>query len=190
LQILTDARPWRTAADLVAMNPASEGTEPSPAPGVPGGSASKALASLLPKGVRIVSRGVDDGEFGYVVVDDGKGASLVQINVQPDMSNVRNDLFKPGHYTTLADGTEVTWRKQPGEKGIPGIVWWTVDTMRPDGSRVVVSAFNSGTEHTSATRATPALTMAQLQAIALSKKWFSAATGAAAPKTRQRASSK
>lgn len=48
---------------------------------------------------------------------------------------------------------------------------WTVDTIRKDGFRVVISAFNSGAQNTAATRATPALTMTQLKAIATSGKW-------------------
>jgi hypothetical protein len=48
---------------------------------------------------------------------------------------------------------------------------WTVDTIRPDGMRVVISAFNSGAQHTAATRGKPVLTMEQLRAIAVSPKW-------------------
>ena len=40
---------------------------------------------------------------------------------------------------------------------------WTVDTIRTDGTRVVVSAFNSGAQNTAATRDAPALTMEQLR---------------------------
>jgi hypothetical protein len=48
---------------------------------------------------------------------------------------------------------------------------WTVDTLRTDGSRVVISAFNAGTQHEAPTRETPALTMKQLREIALSPRW-------------------
>ena len=47
-----------------------------------------------------------------------------------------------------------------------------MDTLRTDGRRVVVSAFNSGAQETPATRQTPALTMRQLRAIALSPAWW------------------
>lgn len=48
---------------------------------------------------------------------------------------------------------------------------WTADTIRTDGFRVVVSAFNSGSQNAKATRQTPALTMQQLKSIATSGKW-------------------
>lgn len=119
----------------------------------------------------MVSKSDDgSGEYAYVVVDDGKGKSLVQINVQPNMSDVEDQLFGPGTQT-LPDGTKVVTRKEPGEKGGSGVVMWTADTIRTDGFRVVVSAFNSGSQETAATRATPALTLKQLRTIALSAKW-------------------
>ncbi|MEV6173271.1 hypothetical protein AB0L99_34325 [Streptomyces sp. NPDC051954] len=129
----------------------------------------KTLAALLPKDTKVVSRG-GDGEYGYVVVDDGSGQSLVQINVQPDMRDVEDQLFGPDA-EVLADGTKVAVHQGPGEKGGEGVVMWTVDTIRTDGRRVVVSAFNSGAQHTAATRDTPALTIAELRAVALSPKW-------------------
>ncbi|MEV6329660.1 hypothetical protein [Streptomyces sp. NPDC051909] len=130
------------------------------------------LRTLLPKGegLKVVGKG-GGGEYGYVVVDDGKGRSLVQINVQRDMNDVRGDLFGSGDVTTLPDGTVVKLTKQPGEKGGEGVVWWSADTMAKDGFRVVVSAFNAGTQHEAATRAEPALTTEQLKEIALSPKW-------------------
>ncbi|MET9434131.1 hypothetical protein [Streptomyces sp. NPDC006551] len=128
------------------------------------------LKTLLPKGLKVVSRGGDTG-FGYVVVDDGRGKSLVQINVQPGMGDVAGELFGSGDVTTLPDGRRVKLTQQPGEKGGAGVVWWTADTITEDGFRVVVSAFNTGAQHMDATRAEPALTMEQLKTIALSPKW-------------------
>ncbi|MEV7370665.1 hypothetical protein AB0O51_07245 [Streptomyces sp. NPDC090301] len=128
------------------------------------------LRSLLPRGLKVTDKG-GEGEYAYAVVDDGKGKSLVQINVQPNMSDVAGDLFGSGEVTTLPDGRRVKLTQQPGEKGGEGVVWWTADTMTPEGFRVVVSAFNAGTQHEAATRAEPALTMQQLKAIALSPKW-------------------
>ncbi|MEU1690964.1 hypothetical protein [Streptomyces hirsutus] len=48
---------------------------------------------------------------------------------------------------------------------------WTVDTMRADGRRVVISAFNTGAQHEDVTRDAPALSMKELRAIALSPRW-------------------
>ncbi|MFJ5549300.1 hypothetical protein [Streptomyces sp. NPDC093225] len=147
-------------------------------PAAPGGDTAPALhvrepfLSLLPKGLRVVDKG-GDGDATYAVVDDGKGRSLVQINVQPRMGAVEQELFPAGDssVTQLADGTKVRLIKRPGEKGGEGVVWWTADTIRTDGLRVVVSAFNTGSQNKAATRAEPALTMEQLKAIALSGIW-------------------
>ncbi|MFJ2934951.1 hypothetical protein ACIO8G_19540 [Streptomyces sp. NPDC087219] len=135
-----------------------------------GAAVQSTLRSLLPKGLKVADKG-GEGEYAYVVVDDGKGKSLVQINVQPNMSNVAGDLFGSGDVTTLPDGRRVKLTQEPGEKGGEGVVWWTVDTITPEGFRVVVSAFNAGTQHEAATRAEPTLTMEQLKSIALSPKW-------------------
>ncbi|MEU5220884.1 hypothetical protein AB0G79_32430 [Streptomyces sp. NPDC020807] len=126
------------------------------------------LRSLLPKGLTVVEAEGEDG-YGYMVVDDGQGKSLVQINVQYGMGGA-DGLFT-GDVTTLPDGRKVKLTRQPGEKGGSGVVWWTVDTITPEGLRVVVSAFNTGAQHEDATRAEPALTMDQLKTIALSGKW-------------------
>ncbi|WNF27768.1 hypothetical protein RI138_13565 [Streptomyces sp. C11-1] len=125
---------------------------------------------LLPEGLSVGEKTNGGGEFASVVVDDGKGSTLVQINVQPDMRDVADDLYRDA--TTLPDGTLLATSKMPGEKGGQGVVWWNADTMRPDGMRVVVSAFNSGAQSTPATRPEPALTMDQLVALATSPEWL------------------
>ncbi|MFJ3904551.1 hypothetical protein [Streptomyces sp. NPDC090025] len=131
-----------------------------------------AVRELLPKGrnLKVVAKGGDRG-YAYVVVDDGKGRSLIEINVQGNMDDVRGDLFSSPDVVTQPDGTVVMTQKRDGEKGGAGVVWWTADTMGPDGFRVVVSAFNAGTQHQAATRSEPALTTEQLKDIALSPKW-------------------
>ncbi|GAA3065659.1 hypothetical protein GCM10017562_34480 [Streptomyces roseofulvus] len=139
-------------------------------PHVVGNGVTDTLRSLMPKGLEVVGEG-GEGEFGYVVVDDGKGRSLVQINVQYGMDDVAGDLFGSGDVTTLPDGRRVKLIQQPGEKGGAGVVWWTADTLTKDGFRVVVGAFNTGAQHEAATRAEPALTLEQLKAIALDPKW-------------------
>jgi len=128
------------------------------------------LRALLPKGLTVTDKG-GEGEFAFVVVDDGKGESLVQVNVQYGMGKVSGDLFGSGDVTTLPDGRKVKLTQQPGEKGGEGVVWWTADTMTRAGFRVVVSAFNTGAQHEAATRAEPALTMERLKTIALDPKW-------------------
>ncbi|MFF4763009.1 hypothetical protein [Streptomyces sp. NPDC001292] len=171
LKALATAHELRAAADALPLDDRS-GAEPDPGPVTPGGSISAVLSRLVPHGIRIVGKsGPDDDGFGYVVLDDGRGTSLVQVNVQLDTrGDLEDELFGPDA-EVLPDGTKVVTRRQPGEKGIPGIVRWSVDTIRPDGRRVVISAFNSGAQNTPATRQAPALTMKQLEAIATDPKW-------------------
>ncbi|GAB2984086.1 hypothetical protein GCM10023080_057420 [Streptomyces pseudoechinosporeus] len=177
LKHVVTAPAWRTAIDAIPENPkgqdsnaqAPENTPTTP-PGAGGAAISQTLASLLPKNVDVVSKGGQETEYAYLVVDDGKGKSMIQINVQPDMSDVEGQLFG-ADAEILPDGTKVATSQGPGEKGVAGVVMWTVDTIRTDGRRVVISAFNSGTQHDAATRETPALTMQQLREIATSAKW-------------------
>ncbi|MFE7553135.1 hypothetical protein [Streptomyces gardneri] len=128
------------------------------------------LRSLLPKGLRVTEKDGDYG-YGFMVLDDGKGKSLVEINVQPNMGGALGDLFGSGDVTTLPDGRKVKVTQGSGEKGGAGVVSWGVDTMTPEGFRVVISSMNAGGYHQDATRAEPALTIEQLKAIALSPKW-------------------
>ncbi|MFF4397519.1 hypothetical protein [Streptomyces sp. NPDC001480] len=168
LKKIATAEVWRGYVDSIPEDPRKPTAAPSASPAVTG--TRTTLLGLLPKGLDVVTKSTDDTDFAYAVVDDGKGKSLVQVNVQADMRDVADDLFGTGS-ETLADGTRVAVHQGPGEKGGEGVVMWTVDTMRADGRRVVISAFNSGTQNDAATRKTPALTVDQLRKIALSAKW-------------------
>ncbi|MEK2495184.1 hypothetical protein WN990_37150 [Kitasatospora purpeofusca] len=121
-------------------------------------------AGLLPAGLEQTETGGQPG-FADFVVNDGKGKSLVQLNVQ-DWSKDPSGGGIFGGAETLPDGTRVVVRKQPGK-----LVMWTVDTLRPNGLRVVVSAFNGGSQAAAGTRSAPALTIEQLRAIALAPDW-------------------
>ncbi|MFG2127923.1 hypothetical protein ACGFNV_08990 [Streptomyces sp. NPDC048751] len=165
------AKEWREVVDAIPEDP-HQPAEPTPPADAPSGKAvPQTLLGLLPKGLKVVRHSGEDGQYAYVIVDDGKGQSFVQINVQPDMRDVADQLYGKGS-ETLADGTKVMERQGPGEKGGSGVVMWTVDTMRTDGYRVVISAFNARTQNTDATRPIPALSMKQLREIALSPKWL------------------
>ncbi|MFD8979614.1 hypothetical protein [Streptomyces sp. NPDC059564] len=130
------------------------------------------LESLVPKsGITILRRSGQPG-YGSLVLDDGKGASLVQVNVQEGMGELLKDRMEGASVVVLPDGTRVLAEQKSGEKGGSGVVWWSVDTLRPDGRRVVVSAFNTGDQSKAATRAKPVLTMEQIKVIALDPKWF------------------
>ncbi|MFD8652010.1 hypothetical protein [Streptomyces mirabilis] len=170
LKTLATAGAWLGVVDAIPVDPKAPTAAPAQPSGIDGSAVASTLVSLLPKGVEVVAKSGPDSGYAYAVVDDGKGRSLIQINVQPNMSDVEHQLFGAGT-ETLADGTKVITRQEPGEKGGAGIVMWTADTIRTDGFRVVVSAFNSGSQVTAATRTAPALTAKQLRAIALSAKW-------------------
>ncbi|MEU3251951.1 hypothetical protein [Streptomyces sp. NPDC006997] len=177
LETIATADVWRDAAASLPGNPKGvpDGGETRPeVPPVTGPPVLEVLTDKLPEGLHVVSQeGGDSVEYGYVIVDDGDGRSLVSVQVQTGMSDVADDLFGPDD-ETLGDGTRVAERQRPGEKGGEGVVWWTVDTLRPgpNGERVIVDAFNSEAQHTAATREEPALTMAQLREIALDPRWF------------------
>ncbi|MFF8986241.1 hypothetical protein ACF08E_23050 [Streptomyces globisporus] len=152
-------------------DPASRGTHDAgePAPPLDYTLLMPTFRALLPEGLTVTDVTDSGGEFASVVVNDGKGRSLVQINVQQDMRDVAGQLYDDA--TTLPDGTLLATSKKPGEKGGAGVVVWTADSMRPDGMRVVVSAFNSGEQSSAATRKAPVLTMDQLTALVISPEW-------------------
>ncbi|MET8781447.1 hypothetical protein [Streptomyces sp. NPDC004589] len=171
LKALVGAREWRAAVDAIPVDPSKAAVEPGGTPPLASGRpVSGTLVSLLPKGLHVVSKSAADPGFGYLVLDDGRGASLVQVNVQTSVPGGEGGALGPVT-RTLPDGTTVDMRQSGGDKGVEGTVVRTVDVRRPDGSRVVISAFNSGTQHTSPTRPLPPLTMRQLEAIATSPKW-------------------
>lgn len=114
----------------------------------------------------VVSKGGEDG-VGYVVLDDGKGKSLVVLRVSKAQSTHG---FTGPDLTTQPDGTTVQVTQGPVETG-KGVVVWTVDTLRKDGLRVLVSAYNTGEQHGKASRETPALTLEQLKKLALAPGW-------------------
>ncbi|MGW5777384.1 hypothetical protein [Streptomyces sp. NPDC003863] len=170
LKALVTTDDWKPLIAQLPQLPTKPATGEARPPVVPSAAAVQStLRSLLPQGLTVQSHGGGDGH-GYVVVDDGKGASMVGVDVQPRSGKVA-DLFTGDDVVTLPDGTKVKSTQRAGEKGGAGVVWWNVDTLSPQGFRVVVSAFNSGAQYSAATRAEPALTMEQLKAIALSPKW-------------------
>ncbi|MFF7359853.1 hypothetical protein [Streptomyces sp. NPDC008125] len=158
----------RAEAD-VAAGPSPSST-PSRAPELDYSALMPTLLKLLPHDVTVVRKQHDEGsEYAELVVDDGKGQSLVGINVQRDMRDVAGDLY--GSAETLPGGALLTVRQAPGEKGGQGIVQWTADLMYPDGMRVVVMAFNADRQDGTATRTEPALSVAELKALVTSPKW-------------------
>ncbi|MGW0753000.1 hypothetical protein [Streptomyces sp. NPDC002587] len=118
-------------------------------------------------GIPVASKGGQDSSYGYVVLDDGKGKSLVQLNVSDGESTSG---FTGAGVTALPDGTRVKVTQRPAEKG-RGVVEWTVDTLRKNGLRVAVSAYNTANQSGAATREAPALTLEQLKELVLAPGW-------------------
>ncbi|MFF5482456.1 hypothetical protein ACFY5C_34840 [Streptomyces sp. NPDC012935] len=169
LRELVTADIWRGYVDSIPEDPKKPTATAAPsAPAEPTVEAVLGtLVPLLPKNAKVVEKGSD---YSYVVVDDGKGRSYVQIDVQHGMGDVAGELFGDDA-EELPDGTLVSFRPSSGDKGVDGAVMWTLDTLRTDGFRVAVSAFNAGTQHEAPSRETPALTEEQLREIALSPQW-------------------
>ncbi|MFJ3584811.1 hypothetical protein ACIPPS_21645 [Streptomyces sp. NPDC090127] len=171
LTTLVSSADWRPLLAKLPKSPKPESAPSKPAepPAADGADVRKTLRTLMPEGLTVVADGGQDEEFAYVVVDDGKGKSLVQINVQNHMGDLAPRLTAGG--TRLPDGRLVMVTEEPGEKGGAGVLAWTAESLTPSGFRVVISAYNTGAQHEAATRTTPALTKEQLKAIALSDKW-------------------
>ncbi|MEU0085200.1 hypothetical protein [Streptomyces sp. NPDC006274] len=171
MKALVTAEAWRTIGAQLD-GPRKETAQPGRSTGVP---VDKVLVPLLPKGLKVVDQQGDPG-YGFVVADDGQGASFVQVNVQTRMKELLKDHFT-GDVTTLPDGTKVLVKKEndADEKGGEGAVGWTVDTLHPDGFRVVMMAFNAPGQGQDASRAEPVLTIEQMKTIVLDEKWRAAA---------------
>ncbi|MFF3946887.1 hypothetical protein ACFYYN_18940 [Streptomyces sp. NPDC001902] len=134
------------------------------------------IADLLPPALRIAQQDGSLG-FGHLTADDGRGKSLIAVNVQQwkPGSPALGELFRSAR--TLPDGTRVGIHTVPSSHGGAGAVEWTVDTLRTDGLRVVITAVNPPAYQLPASRAEPVLTTRQLQRIALASAWRRAATG-------------
>ena len=171
MKALVTAEAWGTIGTQLGQSP-KEPAEPGQSTGAP---VNEVLLSLLPKELKIVGQQGDPG-YGFVVADDGQGASLIQVNAQAGMQDLLKDVFT-GDVTTLPDGTKVMVKKEndPDQKGGEGAVGWTVDTLRPDGFRVVMMAFNAPGQGQDASRAEPVLTIEQMKTIVLEQKWRAAA---------------
>lgn len=135
----------------------------------------RVLKSLLPKGAKVSDQQGQEG-YGALVWDDGRGKSMIGVNSQHDMGDVlEGHMGCEGAYIecralTLADGTQVKRAKRASEKGGSAVVW-LVDTLHPDGRRVIVQEVNSYAEGGAVTRPQPPLTLDRLQAIALDPRW-------------------
>ncbi|MEW2418562.1 hypothetical protein AB0953_33445 [Streptomyces sp. NPDC046866] len=166
LKAVVTSDKWRPALnDLPAAD--EEGFRPGPSTPLRDKEGLEALEGLVAKyGIPVASKGGEHG-YGYVVLDDGKGTSLVQVNVVEDHGAAD---FPDGHEAPLADGTRVKVTQRPAEKG-KGVVEWTVDTLRKNGLRVTLTAYNTANISGGATRKAPALTLEQMKELATAPAW-------------------
>lgn len=125
--------------------------------------------NLLPYAMAGTIPGETD-DFPDLTIDDGKGASLVEINYENWGKKGYTDAIF-ANATVLADGTKVIVRQGAAEKGTAGTVMWTVDTVRPNGLRVAISELNAPGYHDAPSRPKPVLSISDLRAIATSAKW-------------------
>ncbi|WP_405971834.1 hypothetical protein OG496_19870 [Streptomyces sp. NBC_00988] len=175
LKKLVTSEVWRRA-----VGPYDEGKRkewaaaptPSEDGGLTGGAVLDTLVPLLPKNVQVL---YEDEDYPCVFVHDGRTNnvaeidSTVRVDIQHVMPTTADELYG-ADAETLPDGTRVTTRQESGDKGVAASALWTVDTVRTDGLRVVISAYNPG-HHGTPRLPTPALTMEQLREIALSPQW-------------------
>lgn len=134
------------------------------------------LVQLL--GVRGTVSEVDADRHGArVLLDDGKGKALVEAMVDGDQSSaaaaVNCDVTPHDcEDETRPDGTLVKRFGLPPDDQGRGMMW-SVDTLRPDGVRVVVNAFNATGYASPPTRSEPPLSLKELQIVALDPRWSS-----------------
>ncbi|MFB7169781.1 hypothetical protein ACFCYM_02965 [Streptomyces sp. NPDC056254] len=168
LKSLVTSQVWLPALnDLPAAEPEPGSRDAGPGTPLKDRSAADALELLAaPFGVPIASRG-GEGSYGYLVLDDGKGPSLVQLNVSRAETTAG---FTGPDVTTESDGTKVKITQGSAGKA-PGVVQWTVATLRENGLRVTVSAFNTANQNGGPSRPAPRLTLEQLKEIALAPGW-------------------
>ncbi|MCM1971969.1 hypothetical protein [Streptomyces sp. G1] len=132
---------------------------------------------LRADGIPIVSRDEEHGDLGYLVLDDGKGKSLVSLDIQVDSQRKPGepatwaDLFKDAE--TLPDGSKVLTEKRDGDKGVPGMLWWKAEVLRPNGTRLILSSFNAETQGSAVTRKEPVLSVERMKELVTSPKWAS-----------------
>ncbi|WP_407837908.1 hypothetical protein ACE1OC_18390 [Streptomyces sp. DSM 116496] len=129
---------------------------------------------LRTDGIPVVSRDEEGADLGYLVLDEGKGKSLVSLQIQPDNPKHPGtwaDLFKDAE--TLPDGTKVLTRKRDGDKDVPGMLWWSAEALRPNGTRLILSSFNAATQGSAVTRKEPVLSVERMKELVTSPKWSS-----------------
>lgn len=131
------------------------------------------LRSLVPAGLTASQpRTWGDNFIGAsYLVDDGKGASLLEVQVMTRKSQIScaNEAH-PENCTVRPDGTIVLVEHQPGRSQMAAIN--SVQVRYPDGRIIVLASGNSTAwKKAPVTRPQPLLTVAQLTALAENQAW-------------------
>ncbi|WP_328673042.1 hypothetical protein OG905_18500 [Streptomyces sp. NBC_00322] len=123
------------------------------------------LKSLLPKRLEVYSEG-GTGADGHVVVVDGNTGGRTYIET------VRTAADDAVWTETRPDGMKVAAVKKPG--AYPGVQHWQVDTFRPNGLSIQISAYNSPSPKSLKSGKELLITMEELKAIATDPVWLTA----------------
>ncbi|WP_055586163.1 hypothetical protein [Peterkaempfera griseoplana] len=165
---------WRRAISSLPA-PVDHPGVPTDADAVPAAQMIEHLTRLLPPGGELTDK--DAGpDFVALSYNDGRGRSLVQVQVSPH-TELTGDWYdcsrvKTGTCTlqTLSDGTKVLLTQGPDEKTGRTVVR-QADVLHPDGRRVAVLVCNSYSQGGPVTRPEPALSLEQVRQIGLSPRW-------------------
>lgn len=134
------------------------------------------LAALLPKSLHRGHTSTSEDGTLSVVLDDGRGAGLLTVDMMTAQPNTDCNGSPPGTCTVQPDGTVyVAYADRPLYTDQPnpgGIRVTTVELFYRDGRQISISNYNApkeqGAEHS---RPAPILSIAQLTQIARSKQW-------------------
>ncbi|MEV8373413.1 hypothetical protein AB0P21_11790 [Kribbella sp. NPDC056861] len=139
------------------------------------------LTKLLPPRLKVAKVNVWDDGGGHqadLSLNDGKGLSLISLAIRPAIGQSPGcSDQKPGTCVTRPDGSRLTVVKDEFEKRTPGVVYNHIYLVRTGGESISLSSYNGntvtreGAVTVEKTRAAPALTAAELTAIADSDLW-------------------
>ncbi|KQV17545.1 MULTISPECIES: hypothetical protein [unclassified Kitasatospora] len=156
---------WAPLFDQLTVPGSGRPTAPGPAPA----KILTTIEALLPSGARLERPAVEQrpsGRADFKVTLDGHTSGLVVI-VMPKWEGQR-EMFE----TTTPDGFSITTGERGMTKGGSGpAVFWDVDVLHPDGTRVLISESNIDANGPQPLAGAEALTMDQLQAIAANPAW-------------------
>ncbi|MFE1922412.1 hypothetical protein ACFW91_07610 [Streptomyces asoensis] len=150
---------FTTAGEPNTFGSAKPGSRPEPGNMLP------ILKSLLPKRLKVYSE-AGTGADGHVVVIDGNTGDRTYIEV------VATAAEDAAWTETRPDGMKVAAVKKPG--AYPGVQHWQVDTFRPNGLSIQVSAYNAPTPKSLKSGTQLLVTMEELKAIATAPVWLTA----------------